>query len=438
MGEAANILTEMMDLLGVEDTEKEDPVGEARAGLMLMAGCKSDVELLARAGDFKKLMVSVMGWHQPKFTYATKAFVKTAAAGLRDKYSVAVEAISYVSAVSPELDPDRCITLLKHCLETNNAYAPNTYLLQFNSVIHPVLSHYKSADVRLRLATTAWDIAHTGRWWDRMRQDDDAQVVGGVQDVRKGVLDGTVHLSDEAIEWAKNTAPDVELVVGVGKVRDEQRHGGMCGPDHAVVVSYIPWLRPSDRMETPLLPIYRAAWTCMDPGNWPEGLAAEIPDKPKDIAALVPEKARQAVFQFLADPELVAAFMRALPDGYTASVIRTSEELEENRNYMGNCTGGLAHSMKEGKIVLFRIEGNGNTFNAAYYQRADRGDWRCQEINSRHNRGGVPRALQASYTRVGGINVGRDFLEAIRRRERAEEARGNIGVALNKALRYQV
>jgi len=373
----------------------------------------------------------------------TKATVKVVAAGLDSHYRQMVEMLAFASAWSPLLDADRLLNLVRTAGDVSTAYAPERYLASFTGALNRMLVDgvKVSPERREALAKSLWLTVHDGRYWDvtggrpaveqaRRRRDEQAAeerraINAYVQDLLAGADRSTdaAHmavasaLADMSLPFTAQTSALVEelpcethLADLVARVGGMSRRGEWVNPDTLVLCSHIGWLAPQDLPESPaswLVSAAVSAWTDPESGavvreGWPE--------KPKaweDVYPAEPVGDRfplpNAVYRLHGDV-LPGTFARL-------TLIRSPQELDENRQYMGNCTGSYRSSMEAGTYALFRFtDEHGVDYNAAMTLDTRTGRWGFREINSRFNRGNVPpqirTAFEALIAAAPPVNVG--------------------------------
>jgi hypothetical protein len=90
--------------------------------------------------------------------------------------------------------------------------------------------------------------------------------------------------------------------------------------------------------------------------------------------------------------------------GFTVRRLDSKTALEQNANYMGNCTAGYAHEIAQGDTIILALDDHTSTtvYNVELYRRVRESDlssdgtrtftksWYLGQVNSRFNNGGAP------------------------------------------------
>jgi hypothetical protein len=156
--------------------------------------------------------------------------------------------------------------------------------------------------------------------------------------------------------------------------------------DLPVLVAQLPDLSPSERPPSPVPAMLDALQLSFE-GVDGETLTEEMPEKPTTWTALFPEA---DLTYYPLPPEIRALDHTVItnPDtpGDTAEIhlIRNDNELQANRDYMGNCTWAYRGQCAEGTSVIGRIYHGRETYNFQWDHQGN-GRWRLREINGYQN-----------------------------------------------------
>jgi hypothetical protein len=262
-----------------------------------------------------------------------------------------------------------------------------------------MVGHYQPARIE-SLACSLWDASHQGRWWDvcgglgatgtrrrripraqleaRMQARTRALSAHGADEVLSGLLTGDAgHYSAQRAGELAALRLSGEVLASAGSFAAEDHDD----PDTALMLSYLVDLAPTARPPSAVLPAKPAGFGDL----FPEGSLKEYP--------------------------LPGAFLRwdlaDLPGATgTIELIRSPHALFENRDFMGNCTGGYNQRCQTGEWVLGKVHHEGEAYN--WSARSDNAGWVLVETNSRFNRGGVPEAVSTGVTTMlAAVNAGR-------------------------------
>ena len=219
--------------------------------------------------------------------------------------------------------------------------------------------------------------------------------------------------SDASLSTSPSVDPDVDSPVD---------------PDVALLASYIPWLSSDERLESPvsgLLDILLQVTSTLE--NY------RFPDKPRSFTELFPNIMLYETTEFPFTPTVLGQDRRALTKDSSLEVVRNSHQLQENRQYMGNCTWSYKNRMEKGEYVLFRIHQGNTVYNGSMTLDKKQGTWRLGEINSRHNRGGVPEDIRAAFRKfISELRLSKTELAQLELVSTAPKNR-----SLKRRLRYQ-
>lgn len=395
------------------------PTARTRAAVDRL--CDATPEKLAEERvDLRAIIRDLLDWERQR---ATKAVVRTAGKAMTattaDGASLwphAIEALSYAAIWSPLLEPDRLDRVIAHAAANpTSAFAPIRYAAGPASKLQMLVGHYNAARLET-LATSLWDAAHMGRWWDacgglgaggdgtrrRRRRRLDREELEAQMEARTRAITAAGGEPAEAVaaivsgqntHWNPATAEVLRRARLSGKALDEVIacvHEPHDDPDVAVLLAQLVDLPPGDRPENPVPAMIDALEFMLD-GADP---VKTLPKKPDGWGSLYPEGSLKEY----PIPALVRAWDWAeFPDtpGAVIELIRTPHALFENRDYMGNCTGGYNQRCQTGTWVLGKVHYQNEMYNISIWNRG--GGWHTSEINSRFNRGGVPQELLLGF-----------------------------------------
>ena len=389
-----------------------------RGELEVFSRFNSDTELAAsldeRDTNLKTVMRDLLG------DKSTAAVAKAMGTALATNYASAVEMLGLVAAAADMLEPDRIARIITVAGATSTAYAPERYIVRFTTQLKQLLGGYQPARIET-LLTGLWTVAHSGRYWDvtfgcpvdeqparrrRRNRDADAAAAAAITDMvnandltSSGAQNAVVAgLVEERLTYTRQmallleTLPfSVEHADALSQLGERSRRGETLNPDTVVLMSHISWLIPNDRPESVMSWLVTSVLNSRRDPETNEVAFDTLPKKPKEWAALYPDVSGFGKFPF---PHQVYRLHGTALPGTTLGVdlIRTAGELDNNRQFMGNCTGAYRSQMEKGTYVLLRIESGVRTYNAALLHA--NGKWRAGELNSRFNRGDVPTTVR--------------------------------------------
>lgn len=396
------------------------PPAQARIAVDRLADFGTIDKLTDTRPDMKALVADMLNWDGPK---ATKATAKAAARALmatdergRSRYPAAVEVLSYATAIAPLLEPDRIIRVIDAVSETTGAYAPIRYPATMTAKLRRLIGHYQDARKEL-LLISLWKSAHEGRWWDttsglgrnrgrrRRRTGDDAAedlaarnaalaatFTGGDQELIGRILGGEQPYYPDLPGRLHNIELPDEARAAMGKVGSDPE----VDPDISILVAQFAELHPNERPESPIPVMVDALEFLFDEGE--QNFAEHLPKKPEHWGDLYPKASLQ---EYPAPAEVLALDWKQVPGTGVNGVpearvelIRTPHDLFDNRDFMGNCTGGYDARCQAGQYFIFKVHQGGELYNWSITTMGGDGNWRTGEINSRFNRGNVPQELR--------------------------------------------
>lgn len=411
------------------------PTTRVRIGLEQLIAAGNVNVLMDTRPNLKVMAKDLFDWQTPDGAphRATGAVGKAFGKALQEHYPQAVEMAAFGSMAARLLDPDRLARGIARAGTATTAYAPERYVVAGAAAMNKLFSAYAPARIETLLFGDGglWEVAHNGRYWDvtfgspqdnpvarrrrtAAQREADAAINANINDLLNGADITTPHAADivgqALVEQRMHYSPQagalmaqlpesVELGDRLATLGTLSRIGEYVNPDTAVLMSAIPWLAPGDRPESPITWLVNSVISAYTDPETGEFDANALPDKPKEWVELYPEIANAGKFPF---PNAVWKLHNsALPGtAVTVQLIRNAVELDHNRTFMGNCTGGYRTQMENGSYALFRIDDHAGTYNAS--MRLTGGRWALGEINSRFNRGNVPPEIRAAFETLIG------------------------------------
>lgn len=411
------------------------PAARARNALEVFAKAGTIEELDAQMIDLKRLVRDLLDWgNQPgETTRANGNVVKTVVQVLqardadgRSLYPQAVEMLGFASAVAPLLQGDRIGRLIAEAPKVPTAYAPDRYVGSFHGLAHRILKDYNEQR-REQLLVSLWHAVHDGRFevitsgvtWvpevaaRRMAAEDrqaEEQIVAellegaevgtdeGNEAVFRSLMDGRMPFNDGTAALVAQLPPTMSYRDEIADFAARMRSGAPVHPDKAVLLSYLPWARPDERPESPIAWVMRQLTRALDPDpDTGEALIPELPKKPRHFRELFPN---DVVVGFPHQPAVRALDGRNMPghENIRIEVVKNSAELEQNAEYMRNCTRIYKSEMEKGTYILFRLWLAGECYNAATVHNQH--GWRLREVNSRRNAGHVPEVVRTAFDQL--------------------------------------
>lgn len=414
-------------LLGPQITPDANGVASAAPGTIQASDTRAVLDLLV-ASDPAKLLAgelnlrhmtqSLFDWHGTKRSTKPLLHAFHNALQVPGRYDHAVELTAFLSALSPMLEPDRLARLYALVNEVETVYSPVRYTVSLSNKLQSVLGQYQPQRIE-QLAATLWIDSHSGRWWDMTDGVTDEAVGDGEQPADRAAARREAQRADvDPIEqlleigrtaWSPKAAaafaalPYDERVHAAFKKYVKRANGGDdVDPDMSVLAAAVAWLPILDRPESPIAPLIHTLRNVRETlaevlGDDMQHLYS-VPDKPKSFRALFPDVrlyGDQILFPY--HREVLATDGR-IKDGVTFDLITTVGELQENREYMGNCTWSYKARMEKGTHAIYRLHHDGAIYNAS--MSADGGRWKVGEVNARFNgRDGhtVPASVRKAF-----------------------------------------
>lgn len=407
------------------------PSARSRRAVDLLVSAGTAAALQESRPDMKALLSDLLDWDGPK---ATKAVLRTVAAALlaerpdgASQYPQAVEMLSFASACAPLLEPDRLERLVSHASGTPSAYAPVAYPATLSAALARLIGHYQPARQE-QLLCSLWTAAHDGRWWDstgnlgrpkaRRRKRGEAapekgeRVAAQSRAIAKAFASNGDRVVAELLEGELTWIPPTVERLQAARIPASmlERVGAFAtsyhdDPDVAVLCSQLADLATGQRPASPL-PLMVETLEFVLGETAP---ADFMPKKPTEWGALYP---KASLAQYPMPDEVLAIDWSQLPGTGTAAIpaalielIRSPHALFENRDFMGNCTGGYNSRCLAGTTFLGKIHCDGEVFNFSMDRRPP--GWYVTQVNGRHNRGQVPAAISGGINAVVAAIVGR-------------------------------
>lgn len=413
------------------------PTARTRAAVDRLCDATPE-KLAAERVDLREVIRSLLDWDKPR---ATKAVVRTAGRAMTAQradgapmWPQAIEALSYAALWAPLLEPDRLERVIAHATaEPTSAFAPIRYAAEPAAKLARLVGHYgKSANGKMSthgqarletLAITLWDAAHMGRWWDvcgglgategrrcrrrrRTAEEMEARtaaicrLTGEPAEALSALIYGT------GTHWTPATAESLRQLRLTGAALTEAvsfAEGDHQDPDVNILLAQLVDLPPASRPANPVPAMIDALEFLLDDKD----PAAVLPKKPTGWGMLYPEG---SLHEFPIPAVVQTWDWAEVPGcaGATIELIRSPHVLFENRDFMGNCTGGYRSSCETGNYVLTKIHYNGALYNGSIRCNSPVEPWMIDEINSRFNSGNVPTELREGFGAwVRELNAGR-------------------------------
>lgn len=352
--------------------------------------------------------------NKPTVRQAAAALIAERGDGL-SLYPMAVEGLSYAAACAPYLQPDQLAELVEHTTAGAYAYAPVTSVAALSRDLATALGHYPQKR-QFTLMLSLWDAAHDvdrPRWWDhcsgrgrregRRRRRDfeeraaELQAEAGITDAGydhplQALMAGDAPLSPvlTADLRAVRLAGEAPALAAAFAEWAALEHDDA---DASVLAAMVADLPPRSRPANPIPRMVEAlilAYT----GEQGRLLTDQMPEKPSSWDKLFP---RASVAGYPVPPRIREYDGRRVDppagvadDAFVVELCRNDNELQDNRDYMGNCTYLYAADCRAGTRVIGKIHHGRETYNFAW-RHTGGNRWSLQEINGYQNeRGRVP------------------------------------------------
>lgn len=383
----------------VAQTSNTVPTSKTRSALELLANSTPE-GLLESQVNLREVAANLFNWGggQPK---ATKTVIKALSEALSTpgKYSHAVELTAYIAALAPLFQPDRLVRLFGAMNEVETAYAPAKYTLQLSHKLKKVFDRYPE-DRQEKLAYSLWVESHTGRWWDltsgkqTANNNDEVKVEEYNAEEYKELLENFSKLklawNPRSVHAFKKMQQNEQVREALEAYNDSLLREKTVDPDIAVLASYVTWLKPLERPESPVGSLLENIMQITNEIEY------DMPEKPKKFSELFPDIKLYGGTDFPFPGNIQITDGLRLTKTATLEVVKNPIELAANRDYMGNCTWSYKNRMEKGEYVLYRIHDNGHVYNGSVVKGKSE-KWSLSELNSRHNRGQVPQNIRDSF-----------------------------------------
>lgn len=369
------------------------PTAKTRAALDILANntAQSLAELRL---DIRAFTTDLFAWSGlPRFN---KPLMHKVNALINDpvRYQHNIELIAYAVAASRMLDADRLVRVLDTTVET--VYAPARYTLQLAQKLEKAFGQYQPQRQET-LIISLWKTAHEGRWWDIHTTDDgQGDVAMTNEELVEKFLENSLAYSKAYAKALSNTGPNQQIVEKLQHYTHELVRGVPVDPDVAVFSGYLKWVPTQIRPESPVSAVLQTYLELC------ELIQYEPPKAPEGFEKMFPNVQLYSGEMFPYHDSITQ--LEGQHGNLRVEVIRTAGALEENRQFMGNCTGSYLQRLLKGTTFILRIHDHaGNVYNAAA-SGSEGGQWRLGEVNSRHNRGQVPNNVREfAATAVGNL-----------------------------------
>jgi hypothetical protein len=412
------------------------PTAAARRFIDALVDAGTPERVNERYANLKEPLRDVLNWSNPKFSKATKAVARAVGSVLvgTDENGVStfaqgVELVSFLSMIAPLLEPDRIARIAEHASKTTSAFGPTLYPIGPFGQLRLMLDSYSEVR-REELLISLWDSVHDGRWWNhtvgdrkvrrdgtraikRRRKVDEEErqaIAGQLRAImgQEGVC--TLDLLTRAIQartlsFSQDAA---ELMMRIPEPDKKTKReflealAGSDDEDHRVLASYIPFLKPGDRPESPVSTMIALLLTVR--GGPAEIDLSAMPKDPDDWSALYPHASLVPFPYDKVFSDIHGQRMPGLP-GADIFIIPNADELKKNGEFMGNCTFSYRDRCEQGSHVIGRCTYAGIEYNFSI-RRQTQTHWAVGEVNSRFNHGNVPPEVRESVDRlINGVNA---------------------------------
>lgn len=397
-----------------ESAIKALPTARSRAALdKLINGQPSDYT----DANLRLLLQDLLNWNGEN--KVNKPLIRSYGEMLKQPllYPKLVEFTGYAMAVAPLLEADHLVKMLDSVPNTKTSFAPTAYTLSFNKNVQAAFKDLSPVRVE-KIASSLWEESHRGRWWNMTAGLDNVQLQQGdvtPEELVKSLKSYENNENMENIIWSPENQEkftkyiekrlDKDLAKLSEKFRMDLMEGKAITPDVAIFLSSIPWLAPNQRPESPINSLLRTLGEMRKDENF------HMPKKPNGIKDMFPNlvlggSGKNGV-EYLFDYNVFRLFNSnnlMVGSGENVEEVRlivNRAQLANNANHMGNCTLTYETNMKQGQYALAYVKTAGAEYNISItLPNNNQNFWRIGEINTRHNRGGVPDATRRAITQA--------------------------------------
>lgn len=392
-----------------DTTNQVLPTAKSRKALdTLINSMPSDLQEIS----MKTFLQDLFNWDGKNHVNKPLIVAFNNAMNTKGKYPQTVEFTGYMVALAPLLEADQIARMYSIISETETAFAPNLYTINFHSNLKRAFAGLSPQRIE-KIALSLWKESHKGRWWNMTAgienvQENQGQIRAEV--ILKNLLkynenrDGVINL--ENVIWSPENQTnfktymskrlDRNVALLSENFRKDLMEGKAVTPDVAIFLSAIDWLAPNQRPESPINSLLKTLVYIRE-----EDENFKMPKKPNSVTELFPNIEFNATgmkkFDFPFDPTIVKAveqkeFAEGLDNVKELNLITSKTGLAQNAKYMGNCTLSYQHNMEEGKYALLYMKYGEDEYNIAITLRGE--SWKAGEINSRFNNGGVSKEVR--------------------------------------------
>ena len=388
------------------EKERSETVSDLDAALVALTGedlSEREQIVLARRQKKARKRLKKAKRANVQQTMLNRRFFDATTEAMEADYDSAIEALTVAAAIGSLLEPDQIADFMLSTIGSKQTWKPVMSPANIYSATHNVFDIVEDTGKRLKLVQSMWDIAHTGRWWDKTSGDfyggtslkyldlADPEPVEPAEEYTAATLktalqNGTAHYIDQAIAVArKMRIPETDYArihrISNGRVRTI---------DPMLLISHM----DISSLYKPVTPVNdlcgilneRSAEQDLTEGwkeadSW-EGLF------PPDVGTGFEISNR------------IMKLNGIVIDGHHFQVITTAADLRRNANQMGNCTYGRLGGLRDGNSTMWRIYHNGRLFNA----QTGAGNRGTREIQGSSKNGGygIPAETRDTWERFLG------------------------------------
>lgn len=331
-------------------------------------------------------------------------------------YTQLVEFTGFAMAVAPLLEADHLVNLLQAVPNTKTAFSPTLYTLNFHSNVKRAFADLSTVRVE-KIAHSLWEESHRGRWWNITAGVENVQnnqgsvapsvLLKSLKDYEKsGNMENIIWSPENQEKFSRymSTRLDQDIARLSEKFRTDLMEGKAVTPDIAIFLTSIPWLAPSQRPESPINSLLRTIAAMREDENIP----FRMPKKPNSIKDMFPNlivggggKVEYPFFPAIMNAALSRSIINGVPgEIQECNLIVNHNQLANNAQHMGNCTLTYERNMKQGTYALFYFKTDHGEYNMSVVTAGgNQRKWHIGELNSRHNRGDVPRNFREALAK---------------------------------------